>query len=450
MSMRRLNPKLFYILILLIGLALACNLPLGADPQSDGPAVKASTGVDGGQIEGPGGLQLVVPAGALQDAAEILIAEVPSQTEPLPGFESGSNAYQIDFPPGTNLRLPVEVIIPLNQNRPDLDYGVFRWDDGVWDYLGGEMAEDGIHVYVDHFSGVEAWGAINLDTRPLMFINYGGDPAWIFAWEWDTDDSNRLGMPAAFVMRRGLFGKDPTWWFNMYPMGTIYSWCVQWEEWTKPYWDLHGGGFVSEYEGTYNFILEFSVTINKDTPQGDYTVMERVEFATGGGGQLGTCGNPPGQRPKTPRPEATQTTMPAIATDTPEAVPGAPELATETPEPAAGTAVNNPTETPTPDTGYLTPQEHANQGTFLYETACTYSDGDSDSEQITLSFRFSEDGVTLTDVEFEDTLFLTKIAPNIYEITDEGIFLRFTFTDAGFDYYGEGYSLTGDCVVIRK
>ena len=69
MSMRRLNRKLFYILILLIGLALACNLPLGADPESDGPAVKASTGVDGGQIQGPGGLQLVVPAGALQDTA---------------------------------------------------------------------------------------------------------------------------------------------------------------------------------------------------------------------------------------------------------------------------------------------------------------------------------------------------------------------------------------------
>ncbi len=455
MSMRTVNPKLFYILIVLIGLALACNLPLGADQESDGPAVKASTDVDGGQIQGPGGLQLVVPAGAVQDTTEIQIAEVPSQPEPMPGFVSGSNAYQVDFPPGTNLRMPVEVILPLDEDRPDLDYGVFRWDDGGWNYLGGEVAEDGIHVYVDHFSGVEAWGSVNIATRPLMFINYGGDPAWIFAWEWDTNESTRLGMPAAFVMRRGLFGKDPTWWFNMYPMGTIYSWCVQWEEWTKPYWDLHGGGFVSEYEDTYNFILDYTVVISPDTPQGDYTAMERVEFSTGGGGQVGTCGNPPGQRPKTPTPEATQTTTPATptgnptetplgtATDTPEAVPATPELATET-------AATNPNETATPDMGNLTPQEYANQGTFLYDATCIYSDGDSDTSQITLSFQFSDNGVSMSDAEYGDTIFFAKREPNIYDNTEEDLFSTIIFTDTGFDYFGEGYGLTGDCDVIRK
>ena len=127
MSKHRLNPKLLTILILLIGLVLDCNLPLSADQEADEPAVNASAGVDGGQIQGPGGLQLVVPAGALQDTTDIQIAEVPSQPEPLPGYESGSAAYQIDFPPGADLRLPVEVIIPLDENRQDLVYGVFRW-----------------------------------------------------------------------------------------------------------------------------------------------------------------------------------------------------------------------------------------------------------------------------------------------------------------------------------
>jgi len=183
--------------------------------------------------------------------------------------------------------------------------------------------------------------------------------------------------------------------------------------------------------------------------------MTRLEFFTSGG-QLGTCGNPPGQVPKTATPEGlaqtatpglTQTTTPGtptgVSTDTPE-----PESATS--GPATQTAVILPTETLIPSLGNLTPQEFANQGTFLYEAICKYSDGDSDTIQFTISFQFADNGVSLIDPEFDDTMFFTKKAPNIYENTEEDLFSRITFTDSGFDYFGDGYSLTGDCVVNRK
>jgi hypothetical protein len=442
MATLKKNSKILIIPILLIVLALACNLPRGGIQESYGAEVSAPVGVDGGEIQGPNGMQLVIPAGAVEGTTEIKIAEVPSQPEPQPGFESGSGAYQVEVPPGTDFLLPVEVILPLIDGRPEMDYGVYRWDGGQWSYLGGEVDGDEIHVYVDHFSVLQSWGSINLHTRPVMFVNYGGDPAWIFAWEWDTNETTRLNMPAAFVMRRGLFGKDPTWWFQMYPMGTIYSWCVQWEQWTEPYWDLHGGGFVSEYINTYNFIFSSPVTISKESPQGDYMDMVRVEFSTGGG-QQGTCGYPPGQVPKTAAPTAGMTPTTGTMTETPGPV-------TVTPGPATETAAILPTGTLTPSTGNLTPQESTNNGTFLYHSACTFSDGDSDSEEFTLSFKFSDDGVALTDHEFGDTVSYAKIMPNIYENSDDDLFSRITFTDIGFDYYGEGFSLTGDCVVTRK
>jgi hypothetical protein len=123
---------------------------------------------------------------------------------------------------------------------------------------------------------------------------------------------------------------------------------------------------------------------------------------------------------------------------------------TVTPGPATETAAILPTGTLTPSTGNLTPQESANNGTFLYHSACTFSDGDSDSEEFTVTFKFSDDGVALTDHEFGDTVSYAKIMPNIYENSDDDLFSRITFTDIGFDYYGEGFSLTGDCVVTRK
>jgi hypothetical protein len=200
---------------------------------------------------------------------------------------------------------------------------------------------------------------------------------------------------------------------------------------------------VSEYINTYNFILNYPVTINEETPQGDYMDMVRVEFSTGGG-QPGTCGSPPGQVPKTPTPTAEMTPTPTrTLKETPAAV-------TVTPQPVTETAAILPTETLTPSAGPLTPQERANHGTFLYHSACTYSDGDSDSEEMTLTFQFSDKSVSLTDHETGDTLSFAKVMPNVYEHSEDDLYSRITFTDTGFDYYGEGYGLTGDCVVTRK
>jgi len=449
MSKRSRYPKMMLFLVLVTAVGLACNLPVGDEQESGGTAVQASVDVDGGEIEGPEGLRLVVPAGALDGRTLIQASQAEPHPAPQPGFESGSDAYQVELPAGTELRLPVEVVIPLKANRPDLEYGVFRWDTGDWDYLGGEMAEDGLHVFVDHFSTVEAFGSVNIHTRPVMFVNYAGDPAWILAWEWDTSESGRLGMPAAFVMRRGLFGNEATWWFQSYPMGTIYTWCVQWEEWEDPYWDLHGGGFVSKYKDTYNFILNYPITISPETPQGGYMEMERVEFSTDGGTQ-GPCGVPPGQIPVTATPVGSvPSETPLLISDTPEPATTTAVSATQTPVLSTATP-ELPTATWTPDLGGLTPQEYANRGTNWFDASCTYSDGDSDTSTHQATFEFSENGVTFVDLEEGESVFYTKVGPNVYENNGEDLYSRITFTDDGFDYFGEGYGLTGNCVVIRK
>ena len=307
MTVRDRTWQYLLILLFLVALSLACNAGGAFGPKNDEPAstpIAASLDVDGGEILGPSGLRLLVPGGALAAPAEFQLAEAESQAAPLPGAGAASAAYEVEMPAGTDPLFPLEMVVPLDASNSGARPLVFRWDGRAWDYLGGEVEDDGLHVYVDHFSILQAWGDVDDTTKPVMFVNWAGDPAWVLPWEWDSPDSWRYNLPFAFTMRRGLFGDDPTWHTQVFPLSTVYSWCVQWEEWTEPYWDLHGGAFVSEYIGTYHFYMDFPITVAKDSPERDPFELLRVEFSTGGGGEPGTCGEPPGQIDRTATPPA--------------------------------------------------------------------------------------------------------------------------------------------------
>ena len=128
-------PKILLFLVILIAVVLACNLPGGDEQEGSGTAVGFQVDVEGGEIEGPDGLKLVVPAGALGASTLIQASQAEAHSAPQPGFESGSEAYLVELLAGTELRLPIEMVIPLEANRPDLDYGFFRWDGENWDFL---------------------------------------------------------------------------------------------------------------------------------------------------------------------------------------------------------------------------------------------------------------------------------------------------------------------------
>jgi len=310
--------------------------------------VGARIGSDGGEIVGPDGVTLIVPEGALPGETEIRVAQVTELSVQPPGALSFGTAYEIVAPPDTQFMFPVEVYLPFVR-QPDLgdEYcSVYRWDGQAWYDLGGVIEGDRIRVHVTKFSIVGTWYT-SLSRARLLFVNQTGERALVYPWAWNTEDRLYKG-GYAFTGKEGLFGPGITWGDERFPFGTYYSWCVEWPEWTEPVWDLHGGGYWTEYEGTYHMFLNAVVTLSKDSPGGDYVALTRVTFAVTNGIK-GVCGEPPGlvQIPPTP-------TAIAAATSTP--VPTATPPATATPVPAATLTFTPPaTASATPATPTSTP-----------------------------------------------------------------------------------------------
>jgi hypothetical protein len=270
--------------------------------------------VQGAEVSGPEGVRLIVPEGALKDEIEIQVAVADDVPRPPADATPRGSAYEITLPPDTVLKFPVEVVLPADGVQPGADQPVaFRWDGGSWDYLGGVVEDEGLHVHVSDFSMLQAMD-INPFRKPILFLNRSMTKAYIFAWTWDTNESYRLNHAYAFTNRVGILGEQASWAVQVYPIGTYTSWCVQWEEYTEPVWDLGGGGFWSEYLGTYHQFINQAVVLDQSTPDGDYLEMERLAF-TLNSPLPGVCGDGPPQG-RAESPEGTYATLTAEANAT--------------------------------------------------------------------------------------------------------------------------------------
>ena len=86
---------------------------------------------------------------------------------------------------------------------------------------------------------------------------------------------------------------------------------------------------------------------------------------------------------------------------------------------------------PEEDSGGLTPQESANQGTHTYEMSCTYADGSEDNWSTSLAFEFIEGGVNLIYESIDTSFYYQEVGVNTYEYIYEGEKEALTFTDLG-------------------
>jgi hypothetical protein len=285
---------------------IACNLTNllseSTPTPAQGDSITASVGVDGGEINGPDGVKLIIPEGAVPGEISISISRTDDPPQPPPDSLSTGTAYKITVPAGTRFLFPIEVILPLDRQEglDDDNYVVYRWDGNEWHYMGGIIKGDQISVMANEFSTLQIGGMLNYHA-PVLFLNYSGNKAYVFPWTWDTTDPLRLGYGYTFTGRTGIFGDGVTWGLHNLPWATYFSWCIQWDEWTQPVWDLHGGGFWSEYIGTYHMFLNYPITINENSSNdgSNFDTMTRVEFVLTDRID-GFCGNPPGQVPTTP------------------------------------------------------------------------------------------------------------------------------------------------------
>jgi hypothetical protein len=177
---------------------------------------------------------------------------------------------------------------------------------------------------------------MNSERIPVTFWSLSNTEAYVYPWTWDTLDSTpHYGY--AYTAIPGLAGQNYKYDVHPLPMGTYFSWCIMWSEWTKPVWDLHGGGYWTEFIGTFHTFVNFTITLDENS-QGysqDYHEYARLEFSTGGG-IPGFCGQPPGQVVTT-----------ETATPVPTATVPLTPTSTFTSSPVPSTATNTPTSTPT-------------------------------------------------------------------------------------------------------
>ena len=101
------------------------------------------------------------------------------------------------------------------------------------------------------------------------------------------------------------------------------------------------------------------------------------------------------------------------------------------------------------DSGGLTPQELANQGTHTYEVTCTDEDGEEDNWVTGITSEFVEGGVNRTYEDTDQTVFFQKIDVNTYEYLYNGKRESvITFTNSGIQAELSG-DTTASCYSLR-
>ena len=89
----------------------------GSDDAPPSGGVTMTIGAAGGTLDGPGGAQLVVPAGALTQATSITVAQDGSGAPALPAGGAGVGAMFALTPHGTAFAVPATVRVPFDASR---------------------------------------------------------------------------------------------------------------------------------------------------------------------------------------------------------------------------------------------------------------------------------------------------------------------------------------------
>jgi len=104
------------------GAVLFATLALAACGGSDGDApppggATVSIGAAGGTLDGPGGAQLVVPAGALAQATSVTVAQTGAGAPALPAGDTDVGALFALTPHGTTFAVPATIRVPFDASR---------------------------------------------------------------------------------------------------------------------------------------------------------------------------------------------------------------------------------------------------------------------------------------------------------------------------------------------
>jgi len=130
---------------LAVVLLAACG---ASDPAPD-TSVSAVIGAGGGSVEGPAGVTVTIPAGALSEETTITVSAPDSGFPGLPAVAS-SGVVALE-PHGLTFALPVTIALPHAENPNDL--AVFTSSPGgAWERLDAERLPNELRVQVMHFS----------------------------------------------------------------------------------------------------------------------------------------------------------------------------------------------------------------------------------------------------------------------------------------------------------
>lgn len=123
-------------------ITLGCNIPGLLSSQSASiEEVTATIGAEGGMINGPGEVELVVPEGAFSRPVDINLVvggEHPSLPVEL-AIEIAGSTVEVRFPPDVQAEGIFELVLPFERKGSAEDdyYTVVRWDGTRWTDAGG-------------------------------------------------------------------------------------------------------------------------------------------------------------------------------------------------------------------------------------------------------------------------------------------------------------------------
>ncbi len=222
------NPLLItLILVVILLITLGCNIPGLLSSQSASiEEVTATIGAEGGMINGPGEVELVVPEGAFSRPVDINLVvggEHPSLPVEL-AIEIAGSTVEVRFPPDVQAEGIFELVLPFERKGSAEDdyYTVVRWDGTRWTDAGGLVEGNQIRACVNQFS-IFMPARVVWSKRPVSFVNDGPYDAGVCRGR-----TNRLIHLLLFFLQVWQLHLSPraARGFGQIPAG---SWVCRWE-----------------------------------------------------------------------------------------------------------------------------------------------------------------------------------------------------------------------------
>jgi len=204
-------------------------------------------GEQGGTYTNPQGVTAVFPRGALAEESGVDIRpqeadELPSDLTPL------SQSYALQLESAAALRMPVEIILPVElsvaaEGATSTRLAAYRWRNASWVFSGGVLIDKNLHFYVDDLSAFRAAAVppneLFSEYRPVVFINEGRIPLAVRPWKWwfppdfKLPNSGEVKHTLTSVVKRAPQSYE-THYNSAYigylhlPYGTYSAWCLSW------------------------------------------------------------------------------------------------------------------------------------------------------------------------------------------------------------------------------